>query len=141
MGRVLMNVATVGRERGYPIEHFTYYIYCDKCGSFKIRTRIGLRTWILIAVPVLCAVAIWHNVKDHALTRAGVVCWGIFVVLLLVILWEFRQDLGHKCRKCGNVHITENNVLNYPRFDESVLDVPERLTHKHYLEGFPLIQP
>jgi predicted nucleic-acid-binding Zn-ribbon protein len=132
MGRVVMHVATVGRDGGYPIEQLTYYIYCDKCGSFRITTRIGLKTWILITVPVLCAVAIWNNVKDHASPGAGVGCWSIFAVLLFGILWESRQRLGHKCRKCGNVHITENNVLNYRAFDKSVLDVPERLTHKHY---------
>ncbi len=44
--------------------------------------------------------------------------------------------LGHKCRKCGNDHISYDDPFNYGRLDaELIPDVPDNLTHKHEKPG------
>jgi len=42
--------------------------------------------------------------------------------------------LSYKCRKCGNENITEYNVLHYPPYDKSILEVPEEVTQKRYAD-------
>ena len=42
--------------------------------------------------------------------------------------------LRYRCRKCGNVHITDHNSLHYPANDLSIVDVPDRLTQKRYID-------
>jgi len=36
--------------------------------------------------------------------------------------------------KCGNNHITLSNILNYSKYDRSILDVPYEATIKYYVD-------
>ena len=42
--------------------------------------------------------------------------------------------LRYKRRKCGNIRITDYNSLNYQSYDLSVVDVPDYLTQKRYID-------
>jgi len=48
MGVVAMEVADSFRSRGYP--HYTQavYVYCDECGSFRVKKILSAKQWILI---------------------------------------------------------------------------------------------
>ena len=119
-----------------PYESLYTYFYCDKCGSFSLesQTRIftnkqnrNLRTMakglIIVETPLLAVLA-W------ILAHNWLLCSVIFVVglILFIILGpENVRETFLKCRKCGNEHITNSNVLHYKDNDESVIDVPKEL--------------
>jgi hypothetical protein len=123
----------------YPEYDITDYIYCDKCGSFNIKEHKTFKTWIKIAVSLLIAVlggatvlALLNVPSSFFVVLACIICF-IFVFLAIdSLITIMSHETGHKCRKCGNTDINKHsNVLNYPEEDTSVLDVPDRSTHKH----------
>ena len=98
------------------------YTYCDNCGSFNIvhLSRLplvidkGLIVFVLasyIAVFVLLFFN-WH--LSCLVSILGV------SALIVTVSTAYRE-----CAKCGNKHITSNNVLHYSQNDRSVIDVPE----------------
>lgn len=54
-------------------------------------------------------------------------------MLALIFPWK-DMLLRYKCRKCGNARITDYNSLHYQQNDESVVDVPDNLTQKRYID-------
>jgi hypothetical protein len=58
-------------------------------------------------------------------------CMPLAFFTLMLLPWNESLAAGHKCRECENTHITDGNVLGYPPGDMSVLDVPEKLIHRH----------
>ncbi len=111
----------------------TLYIYCDRCGTFSIRTRLGYRrVFLIMFICILLAVGILV-----ALQIPGGIFW--FGFCLIVCFQAFRFLWGgadYVCRKCGGVPNTCRNTLGYPP-DIGILDVPERLTQKQYRGYFP----
>ena len=57
MGAVAMKERSTGfLDRGYPVDEATLYIYCDVCGSFKIKTYIPFIKLVIIAVIITAGV-------------------------------------------------------------------------------------
>jgi hypothetical protein len=121
-------------SRGYPHTTATLYVYCDKCGSFDIKSRLGLRKWLLIASPCGLAAAVAFE-----LNRSGVVyCWWVFlglaaIILAFKLLWG---DADYRCRKCGTSPTTKYNTLDYP-YDPGIVDVPDESVKKRYVSYWP----
>jgi predicted nucleic-acid-binding Zn-ribbon protein len=127
-----------------PYESVYAYFYCDKCGSFSLETQTRLnankqnkniqimaKVLIIVETPLLAVLA-W------ILAHNWILCSVIFVVgLILFIIFgpEYVQEKFLKCKKCGNEHITNSNVLHYAANDESVLDVPKELIVIKYIHS------
>jgi hypothetical protein len=108
----------------------TEYVYCDKCGSFSIAKSINITRWVLVAT-LLIAIPTLVAVNSLSLTNGMGCFFGLLSFYVMFVLPHLHGH-SHECRKCMNGDITEDNVLNYPSLDSSILDVPDRLTHKHY---------
>ena len=118
---------------GYPIEGTVYYIYCDNCGSFAIRTHIKGIHW-LIPICAAIAITIGWNILINLLGFLGNERFGCWVlsILAIVILGSLVPYLSHKCINCGNTNITYDDVLGYSQKDLSaIIDVPKGSLHKH----------
>jgi hypothetical protein len=124
MGSVAMRTGGSWYFEGYPITEIAYCLYCDKCGSFKIVCWIP--KWLSIVVFFLVLAIARKNAWDPALAFLGA------VVIFLALLSDTVRHLVHICKKCGNLHISRCNVLNYPEYGQSVLDVPYEKTIKYY---------
>jgi hypothetical protein len=138
MGKVRMSGDNQVRIPGIyePIVDIFEYTYCDKCGSFSIEQRKRPYFKGLIAVRVIAIIfvvslvvsvrIVMDNWFNSCLTGLiGLIGWIILIGI---------APLGYlKCRKCGNEHITEANVLHYSFNDSSVLDVPDNLAMKQFI--------
>jgi hypothetical protein len=140
MGMVRME-SELGKFRysdGYHDCKITYYIYCDKCGSFSIKEFRSLKSVAKIAIGlslgVLGVASLWYMRDSSSLIVGSVGCFlAAFLAFdLFITLAIFPSEKEHRCRHCGNTEITDKNILNYPVEDASKIDVPEWLTHKHY---------
>ena len=128
----VVEIDEIGRDGGYPIEQLTVYVYCDRCLSYNVRSRISLKTWVWIIVATLCATGVWPYIQDAAVPGFGVVCWPSFVLLVLGVVWGSRQHLAHKCTDCGNTDITYKNFADDATRDVKVPKAPKRASHRHY---------
>jgi hypothetical protein len=135
MGTVAMGKGGSFKFEGSVISQTAYCLYCDRCGSFKIGRRITLRIVIWVSIVAIIATAFWNSAKQGALPGAWLACFGslLFFVGLTGVF-----ELGFFCRKCRNTHINTamDNVLDYPEFDQSVLDVPYETTVKFYSDDY-----
>jgi len=123
-----MGAVRMTSYKNRPSDHFMivgYCLYCDKCGTFKLRKRITLNKVIpfLLAVAVVIVLTIYTNPTSSI--GFGLIC---FFSLWLFILYPLSQvsntnTTEYKCKRCGFAHITMENVLNYKEFDKSILDV------------------
>jgi hypothetical protein len=128
MGAVAMQERPTGlRDRGYPVNEATLYIYCDVCGSFNIKTYIPFFKLIIIAVIIMVGIFLALS------ARQWLVCLLPLGWLALLLPWRDFL-LRYKCRKCGNIKITDYNSLHYQSYDMSVIDVSDRLTQKRYID-------
>ena len=116
-------------DRGYPVTEATLYIYCDACGSFNIKTYIPIVKLVILAVILLLPLLIVQNIKEWLACLVGLSFFAFFVSFP----WRDLM-LRYKCRKCGNIRITNHNSLNYQSYDLSVVDVPDYLTQKRYID-------
>ena len=107
-------------------------IYCDKCGSFKITERPTFRTVMWIAIAALIATLFWSIAQVNPLF-GGIIC---FVIQLWWMSAAGAFTTGYICRKCGNIHITHGNMMNYPENDRSILDTPYEKSVKIYTEDY-----
>lgn len=107
-------------------------LYCDQCGSFQISKRIALRIILLIAGTVFIGFFVW--LVNDSMFRMG---FAGFVILFEFLLIYSVLNLGYKCKKCGVTEITKNkNVLNYPDYDKSILDIPIEDTVKFVADDY-----
>lgn len=106
-------------------------IYCDKCGSFKIGRRVTAKNLIWILAAAIIPFLLWYGTRDRMALLGSFFCFGWILLFLIPVL-----ELGYRCKKCGNAHITYSNVLGYPEYDRTVLDVPYEATKKLYKEGY-----
>jgi hypothetical protein len=127
MAAVSMESRTVGQDKGYPIIEATLYIYCDKCGSFNIKTYIPFIRLATISVALLSGV---YFTLDHKEWLPCLLPIGLFA---LFMPWRDLL-LRYKCRKCSNTKISDYNALHYEPHDKQVIDVPDRLTQKRYID-------
>ena len=129
MGAVAVESRTIGRGRGYPIIEATLYIYCDNCGSFNIKIYIRFIKLLIMAIVVGFLIGIFITMKS----KTWLPCFIPFGLLALYLPWRDIL-LSYKCRNCKNVKITTHNTLHYPPYDKSVVDVPDKLTQKRYID-------
>jgi len=118
---------------GYPLEGTTYYIYCDRCGSFNIRTHIKITHWILLILLAIIIAVCWNYfLAQEVYWTEQFACWSIYLIFIVAIVGFLSRYFPHKCMKCGNTEITYQDVLNYSKADKPILfDVPEYMLHKH----------
>jgi hypothetical protein len=129
MGAVAMKERSTGLvDRGYPVVEATLYIYCDGCGSFNIKTYIPFVKLLITAVIITAGILLTVN------DRQWLACLLPLGWLSLYLPWRDIM-LRYKCRKCGNVRITDYNSLHYQSYDVSVVDVPDNLTQKRYVDN------
>lgn len=114
-------------DRGYPVVEATLYIYCDVCGSFNIKTYIPFIKLLITAVIITIGIFLVGN------NRQWLICLLPLGLLALYLPWR-NMLLRYKCRKCGNVRITDFNSLHYRAYNLSVVDVPDHLTQKRYMD-------
>ena len=114
-------------DKGYPVTEATLYIYCDNCGSFNIKTYIPFIKLLIIAVVIMAGILLSLNDKQWLM------CLIPLGWLALYLPWRDIM-LRYKCRKCGNVHISDYNALHYQSYDLSMVDVPDNLTQKRYID-------
>ena len=128
MGAVALKERPTGLvDRGYPVIEATLYIYCDGCGSFNIKTYIPFIKLLIIAGIPTAGIFLASGNKQWLM------CLIPLGLLAFYLPWKDIL-LRYKCRKCGNVHITDYNSLHYQSHDLSVVDVPENLTQKRYID-------
>jgi hypothetical protein len=134
MGVVEMKSEMEFLSRGYPYHKATLYVYCDRCGSFNLKTYISLRKWVLIASSfgLVGAVVFEYN-------RSGVVylSWPLFGLVMIILAFAlFWRGADYRCRRCGSVTTTKYNTLDYPS-DMGIVDVPDHIVQKRYLGYWP----
>ena len=122
---------------GYPINLITYYVYCDTCGSFQIRSRLTRTTLIvtLVGLAAVLAIVLAVGPRLDATCGAGLGVIAVFVAILAS--GERPKDPGRRsyvCLKCGNTEISDRNVLDYRKYDKTILDLREDLVVKYEAE-------
>jgi hypothetical protein len=128
MGAVQMGRGANIKIDGANISPVIYCIYCDECGSFKIKKTLSIKNWVWISIGVVIATIFWMDARDGALPGAYLVCLGSSLLMVYFIGGFDTEAL--QCMKCGNRHITKTNVLGYPANDKRILDVPYSSTEK-----------
>lgn len=100
------------RYKAYQHETDTLYVYCDECGSFRLRRRLRARQWLLVVGHVLVAAAALAN-YSRAISENLVL---VFVLALVYLPYLERMwgDASYRCRGCGNTRVTLNHPLDYP---------------------------
>lgn len=117
----------------HPCATAALYIYCDKCGSFSIKSQIENKKIILIIVAFLFTAA---GIFAAFQQRHGIY-W--LCLCLVICIFAFRYlwgDISDLCKKCGSVPTTSYNTLGYPS-DIGILDVPDQFAQKRYKDYFP----
>jgi hypothetical protein len=135
MGKVRMTEPGDRIPGVYAVENVLDYTYCDKCGSFDIgieHHEIRPATRILtVAIGLFAVAGVFSVAVVFAFYWSSICLLGMIGLIALLIL-KPRKFL--KCRKCGNEHITNSNVLRLQADDRSKLDVPEPVILKHPVE-------
>ncbi len=134
MGSVAMGTGGSYRFDGYTYSSTAYCLYCDKCGSFNIGKRITPNILIWISVVAIIATLAWNYAKESSLPNALLVCSTSLLISMSLMVSFVSSYTESRCRKCGNKHITNGNVLNYPENNRSILDVPNENTVKYYID-------
>ena len=114
-------------DRGYPVTEATLYIYCDACGSFNIKIYIPFLRLLILAIIITGGVFLTLNNKQW------LICLIPLGLFSLYLPWRDIM-LRYKCRKCRNVQITDYNSLHYQPYDLSVVDIPDDLAQKRYID-------
>ncbi len=127
MGAVAVESREIGRDRGYPIVEATLYIYCDNCGTFNVKTYIPFIRLFIAALVLAGGVYLALSLQRWAL------CLLPLALLSMYLPWR-DIFLKYKCRKCGSTYFSDFNALHYPSYDKSILDVPDQLTQKRYID-------
>jgi hypothetical protein len=122
---------------GYHDCKITYYVYCNKCGSFSVKEYKTARTWAEVALGISLAILggvallFMFDLPDWV----GIIACFIlvFIVFDLFITYAiYANGNEYRCRKCNNTEMSLENVFNYQEEDKSVIDVPDDLTCKIY---------
>lgn len=126
---------------GIQIEHAGYWrfdgdyitqsvicVYCDRCGSFRITRDLIFKIIIGIA-GIASSIYAMRNLSGFEARVIYVV--SCFLILLWVLTIKYR------CKACGNLAIThKKNVLNYPSYNKSILDVPFEKTVRFIADDY-----
>jgi hypothetical protein len=115
----------------------TLYVYCDKCGSFSIKSYIGVRKWLLIITA--CGIMTAGTIGTSTSSQPSGVNWVAVFVCLAICVLAFKflwGDADYGCRKCGSEPTTDCDTLNYSS-SMGILDVPDRFIQRRYFGYFP----
>ena len=123
MGLVIMTEIEDLQEFNESYEFDYAYTYCDKCGSFDIKQLSRLpphfdKGLVLITVVSFFGAFALLMIHWRLGCLTGILGLGAFLIGALTTYF--------KCGKCGNRHLTSDNVLHYVANDKSVFDVSER---------------
>jgi hypothetical protein len=100
------------------------YTYCDECGSFDIEYASRIPDTVSKALVLIIGGSYLGAIGAVFLFNADCIV-GLLIGLIGLIAFVLIGVTSRlKCRKCGNEHITSDNVLGYPENDSSVIDVP-----------------
>jgi hypothetical protein len=133
MGSVAMGIGGSIRFEGSTITQIAHCLYCDRCGSFSIGRRITTKMLVWIFIAAIIATVFWHSASDGALPGAWFACFG---PVLICISMTGALALGYRCKQCGAIHTSMDNVLKYPENDRSILDIPYEATAKLYTDDY-----
>ncbi len=134
MGVVHMANETSFRSRGYPYCVATLYVYCDSCRSFRVRTYLSVRKWLLILSSGGLVAALAFELHRTGDVPIGWVLAGLAAVAAAVKL--FWGDVDYRCRNCGRVTTARHNTLSIPS-DPDRLEVSAALVVKRHLGYWP----
>jgi hypothetical protein len=130
MGSVALGVGDSYISEGYLMHQTVHCLYCDECGSFDIKCLISPPKWLIWTISVIAVVVVAKRAPEF------LVLAGLLPVMILLLTSDALRHLFHICRKCRNTHISRGNVLNYPEYDTSILDVPYEVTLKYYTDEY-----
>lgn len=135
VGSVVITEETSFISRGYPYSTATLYVYCDNCGSFNIKKYLNFRKWLSVIASCAMVGSIVFVFSSGPIYNVGYYFLGVIIFFVAIkYLWG---NASFKCRKCGKATTARYNTLDYSSHDMNILDVPERLTQKRYLEYWP----
>jgi hypothetical protein len=116
----------------YPFEDTTYYLYCDRCGSFRVGTFVSARTRVRLLLAFFSSAMVWNHIgRGFAAGVNSTLWWVMFLFPVAVGLYGAFVYHGHKCSTCGNTRITDEDVLQYGSQEARAYDVPHERIHKH----------
>lgn len=146
------NVVTTGDndEPIFPVQYYNYYIYCDKCGSFKLRYWLEPKNHAEIEQKIGRVKGVRNGAAAASAVSAvlaffgGFVCLGVSLVVLIgAVVWASYLDSkiemrGVRCEECeteyayGSPFFTnfKENPRNY-----SMEDAPKPLYTVYQIKG------
>lgn len=127
MGKVRMTESHRVQGVYEPVESIVDYTYCDECGSFNIGYLFPIYKRVLVAVEGCIIVVVLIALYAHNWAVCAVA--GLMGGLIVLVL---RAGPLLQCRKCGNKHVTDANVLRYPNSYMNI-DVPDDCIIKHFV--------
>lgn len=131
MGSVAMGAGGSFVFEGYTVTEVAYCLYCDECGSFNIKCLLSLPKWMVwVGIPVIMLAVVRKNAPGT------IVMAGILVVFTMIFTSDTFRHRSHFCGECGNANITRDNVLKYPEYDRSILDVSYEATIRFYCDDY-----
>jgi hypothetical protein len=110
-----------------------YYIYCDKCGSFKIRPHLRLIHWVGLVFCIYFTAFVTNKFVFSKFPNHNIVGWMMYGVFIVVCLEKLSKYIPHQCMKCRNTKISYRDVLKYSAYQDLtlILDIPKTKLHKH----------
>src|SRR3972149_2079336 len=117
----------------HPYARATLYVYCDKCGSFCIKSRLGhRRTFLMIATCIMIVVGMFAMLQF----KYGIYWLCVCLAICFLAFRYFWGNANYVCRKCESVATTDYNTLHLSSGTKR-LYLPDHLTQKLYFEYFP----
>jgi hypothetical protein len=81
-------------------------------------SKLEYKVAILISSPILFAIPILIFTKKYDLPNTLLAGFGLILVsILIIMILRYALAIKYICIKCGNSHISINNVLSYPEKD------------------------
>jgi hypothetical protein len=130
MGVVIMSHEFDFMHHGSVYSNAILYVYCDHCGSFKIKKYLDPRKWlaVLIGCGLVGALIYAWNMDWYLVFGSAAEIWFkaicIFWPLSFIPLVRLWGGEAFKCQKCGKPTTTRYNLRSYPSSKE-ILDIPE----------------
>lgn len=129
MGVVAMEVTDVFLSRGYPHVSRAVYVYCDACGSFRIRTLTSVRQWFVIIGGFLFLYLLLYLHTG----MANIVQLMLVYILITSYVWG---PPAYECKKCGALTSIGMNTRRYSA-NKIIMDAPDAEIVKIYLGYWP----
>lgn len=123
-------------HQGSSYSYAILYVYCDHCGSFKVRKYTDERKWLTILIVcglVSGSIALMRSGVLFDLAKTWVKWFWAAAILGLIPLIEVLIRLwggqAFKCRVCGKPANTRYNTRGYPS-SRDILDIPDEQAAK-----------